>query len=73
MTDAIKAREMWVGLDRLARHKILAALHADEAMADHDWAGLPPQVQTGIIAGMPAPAAAEETERPPAKHKKDDK
>jgi hypothetical protein len=64
MTDVLKAREMWAGLAREERKKILAALHADETMADHDWAGLPPQVHTGIIAGMPV----EPPHPPPLEH-----
>jgi hypothetical protein len=73
MTDAVKAREMWAALAAQERKKILAALDADEVLHDHDWAGLPPQVHSGIIGGMPVEPAAEEAQRPsPRKPKKDD-
>jgi hypothetical protein len=44
---------LWAVLTLERRKEILAELDADAALANHDWAGLPPQVQSGIIAGMP--------------------
>lgn len=60
MTEHYAARDMWASLAHDARKKILGALQADETLHNHDWAGLPPQVQAGVIAGMPVEAAADD-------------
>lgn len=58
----IRALEFWVTQSVPERKKILAALEADESLADHDFAALPPQVQSGVNAGLAPPAEPAETE-----------
>ena len=58
MTDFLQARDMWAALSIPERKKLIERVHGDAAMADHDWAGLPPQAHSAIIATMqPEPAA----------------
>ena len=63
MSDHNKAREMWAALAHDKRKEILAALEAPAHLFNHDWAGLPPEVHAGIVAGMPVEPAAEEAPR----------
>jgi hypothetical protein len=68
MTDYVQAREMWATLTAPDRTSLLASLEdadgqpvngAGPELADHDWAGLPPQVHSAIIAGMIAEAGGQ--------------
>jgi hypothetical protein len=63
MTDALKARDLWAGMTRAQRLALIEKVHGDAAAAALDWAGLPPQAQTAIIATMaPEPPSEEHPE-----------
>lgn len=65
----VRALEFWAGLDRPGRSKILEALKADPTIAADDFAALPPQVQSGVIAGMSEPDKKEPAKEAAKAHK----
>jgi hypothetical protein len=62
----IEAREKWMAMSRAERIELIKRVHGDEAEAVNDWAGLPPQAQTAIIATLfpPGAGAAEDDDEP---------
>lgn len=75
MTDHHQGLTLWAGSDAARRKEILSALKADESLASHDWAALPPELRSAIIAGIQPPepeAAAEEPTTGRGRHKRGD-
>jgi hypothetical protein len=70
MTAHYAARDRWAQLTLERRKEILAELDADAALTNHDWAGLPPQVQSGIIAGMPVDPPEDAGDQPATRGKR---
>jgi hypothetical protein len=56
--NQLAAAAMWDKATRAERQTILNALKADLALAANDYAGLAPELQAGIVAGMPVEAAS---------------
>jgi hypothetical protein len=64
MTDYRKAQEMWAALPHGERLKAVQSFEALEEHAGNDWAALPPELQTKIIASMKSAEAQEKAEEP---------
>ena len=56
----VEARDKWAAMTKQERLDLIKQVHGDEAEAVNDWAGLPPQAQSAIIATLYPPAAAAE-------------
>ena len=53
MSYHAKAQANWAATDAAQRRKLLAELDADEALHNHDFAGLPVHLQTALIDRTP--------------------
>ena len=52
MLSFVEARDRWAAASIAERRDLIYAVHGDTALADHDWAGLPPQAHAALQVGM---------------------
>jgi hypothetical protein len=58
----VEAREKWAAMSKQDRVALIEKLHGDVAAAADDWAALPPQAQSAIMATWFPPGAGAEAD-----------
>ena len=58
--DLTTARERWAAMSLAERQALIEKVKGELALAGHDWAGLPPQAHSAIMAAI-APEEPAET------------
>jgi hypothetical protein len=53
-----QARDAWSAMTHAERRAIIELVHGDVAMANLDWAALPPQAHSALMTAMMQPGAA---------------
>jgi len=66
------ATDRWAALTHAERWALIERLHRDVAYATHDWAGLPPELQSELWAAMNETAAAPAEPEPDEADEPDD-
>jgi len=64
----VEARDKWAAMSQQERKDLIEKVRGDVAEAVNDWAGLPPQAHSAIMAVL-FPAGEDENEEPHAKRR----
>jgi hypothetical protein len=64
MLSFLVARDRWAAASIAERRDLIYAVHGDTALADHDWAGLPPQAHAALQIAMGPDPVLEEAPEP---------